>query len=71
MLILISIRTIVAQKVPTRACIEDSTEWDQYCLEKNIAFQLCCKVPESSVELPTYNNGTYSNVNPYYNYIKY
>ena len=34
------------QKVKTSTCIEDSTNWDQYCLEKSIAAQLCCKVPE-------------------------
>ena len=42
----ISSRTIVKQKVKTSTCIEDSTNWDQYCLEKSIAAQLCCKVPE-------------------------
>ena len=43
------------QKVKTSTCIEDSTNWDQYCLEKSIAAQLCCKVPE----VPHWKTGTY------------
>ena len=47
-------RTIVAQKVPTKTCIKDNTEYDQYCLERKIASQLCCQVPsENSVDLPS------------------